>query len=112
MERWKRVQWESEFPEFIMGYVDKDNPLTLEPILPTEPCPSCDYYALCGGKCLYTDWFKPWHEDGFDMICGTVKHLIDELRNVQPEIEELIAKNILTLEQFNYPPYNGCEIIP
>lgn len=78
-----------------------------------EPCTSCDYYGLCGGRCLYTNKTKWWGEDGFAESCKTTKHLIDELKRILPRIKELIEKGIVKKEAFNYPDYNNSvEVIP
>ncbi|MGQ4833118.1 MAG: TIGR04084 family radical SAM/SPASM domain-containing protein [Candidatus Asgardarchaeia archaeon] len=78
-----------------------------------EPCLSCEYYHICGGRCLFANKTKLWGEKGFLEVCDTVKHLIRELMRIKPEIEKLIAKGIFMKEDFNYPPYNNStEIIP
>ena len=78
-----------------------------------EPCLSCDIFGDCGGRCLYANETKWWGEEGFEEVCVTVKHLIKELRAIMPEIQELIEKGVVSLEDFHYPTYNNSiEIIP
>ncbi len=48
-----------------------------------------------------------------NLVCTTVKHLISELKGIRKEVEELIEKNIIKRELFDYPEYNNtAEIIP
>jgi uncharacterized protein len=78
-----------------------------------EPCSSCDVYTLCGGRCLFANKARLWGQQGFDKVCGTVKHLINELQRVLPRVRELIDQGAIALDDFAYPEFNnGCEIIP
>jgi putative peptide-modifying radical SAM enzyme len=78
-----------------------------------EPCPSCEVYSLCGGRCLFANKARLWGQDGFDKVCGTVKHLINQLTRVLPQVRQLIDKGVIAIEDFAYPQFNnGCEIIP
>ncbi len=78
-----------------------------------EPCISCDYYDLCGGRCLFANKTMLWGEDGFRKVCRTVIHLINELKKILPVVEDLIEKGIVDMEDLRYPPYiNTVEIIP
>jgi hypothetical protein len=53
-----------------------------------------------------------WPEKGTELICNTIKHLIDELEKQLPKIEDLIKQKIISKRQFNYEKYFGPEIIP
>ncbi len=78
-----------------------------------EPCNTCDVYDFCGGRCLFANMYKLWGEEGFELVCKTVKHLIKELTAIKSEVEDLINKGIISREMFNYPTYNNTtEIIP
>lgn len=78
-----------------------------------EPCPSCDEFAVCGGRCLFANKERLWGESGFQKVCDTVRHLIESLRIEMPHVRELIEKGIVNEEDFNYPEFNnGCEIVP
>ena len=78
-----------------------------------NPCPKCDIYSVCGGRCLFINKTKLWGEIGFNKVCGTVKHLVSELKRIKQLVQELIEKGIIKKEEFDYPLYNnGCEIIP
>jgi len=79
-----------------------------------EPCLSCDIYHICGGRCLFVNRSQ-WMliDEGYSRICGTVKHLIGELRGVLPGIRALIDEGSIRTSDFDYPRLtNGCEIIP
>jgi putative peptide-modifying radical SAM enzyme len=79
-----------------------------------EPCTTCDIFSVCGGRCLFVN--RSQHllrEDGYEMICRTVKHLVIELQEALPHVQRLINAGIIELEAFDYPELNnGCEIIP
>lgn len=77
------------------------------------PCPSCDIYDICGGRCLYMNKVRLWGEDAFSVVCGSVKHLVKELRKVLPRIKALLSEGKISANAFEYPDgNNSCEIIP
>jgi len=75
-------------------------------------CLKCGYLDLCGGRCLYQNYSEFWPEKGRALICKTVRHLIDELREKIPKIKEMINKGIIRKDDFEYEKYFGPEIIP
>lgn len=78
-----------------------------------EPCTSCGYRHICGGRCLFANKTKLWGINGFQEVCMTVKHLIDELIRIKQKIKVLIDQAVIKKEEFLYPPYNNStEIIP
>jgi putative peptide-modifying radical SAM enzyme len=77
-----------------------------------EPCTSCDYKDLCGGRCLYSNQAKLWPPEGEKLICGTIIHLIEKLKEKIPKIEKLIHEKIISVKDFEYEKYFGPEIIP
>jgi len=78
-----------------------------------EPCTSCKYYEYCGGRCLFANKTMLWGREGFELVCDTVKFLIDSLKEVKGRIMELIKEGIIKLPDIKYPPYlNSVEIIP
>ena len=77
-----------------------------------EPCKSCDYLRNCGGRCLYSNQAKLWPPEGEDLVCKTVKFLIDSLNSCAEEILELINAGVVKKEDFEYEKYFGPEIIP
>ena len=98
----------------IVGDIRTTKPEELRNIMKVqEPCPSCEIYNLCGGRCLFANRQRLWGEDGFRKICNTVFHLVNTLKIAAPTVKELIEQNIIELESFDYPEFNnGCEIIP
>lgn len=97
---------------FQVGDILKDNPDNLKQIFVEEPCKSCEIYGLCGGRCLYANKANLWPKEGQDLICNTVRHLIDSIRNKLPEIRQMIKERKITEKQFAYEKYAGPEIIP
>ncbi len=92
----------SKKPEEIRNSVDVD-----------EPCKSCDIYPICGGRCLFANKERLWGEEGFNKICNTVRHLVNEMYRAKDVIEKLIERGIYRKEDFYYPPFNNTtEIIP
>ncbi len=77
-----------------------------------EPCTKCSYYSICGGRCLYSNYAKLWPEEGQELICKTIVHLIEEIKRVIPEIKKLISEGAIKEEDFYYEKYFGPEIIP
>ena len=79
-----------------------------------EPCTSCDIFTVCGGRCLFVNHAQDMlMENGYEMICKTVRHLVTELTSVLPEIKELVDSGVIDSSGFESPELNnGCEIIP
>ena len=77
-----------------------------------EPCGKCSYLDVCGGRCLYSNCAKLWPEQGEELICKTIKFLVDCLREKADEVRELIDENIISEKDFFYEKYFGPEIIP
>jgi putative peptide-modifying radical SAM enzyme len=102
-----------EFDDFIIGHVTTDKPEDIYRSLSViSPCPTCEVYSICGGRCLFANHHNFWG-DNFSYVCDTVKHLISELKRIQPEIESLINKGVISKADFDYPAINNsCEIIP
>lgn len=75
-------------------------------------CLKCDYYKTCGGRCLYWNYSELWPEQGNELICKTIKYLIDEIHKKIPEIRELIEKKTINEKDFEFEKYFGPEIIP
>jgi radical SAM protein with 4Fe4S-binding SPASM domain len=79
-----------------------------------EPCTSCGIFTICGGRCLFINHAQDMlMENGYELICSTVRHLVTELKAVMPEIMEMIKSGTIDTSSFEYPELNnGCEIIP
>lgn len=97
---------------FNVGNIKENNPNELKEINIREPCPSCSYFNLCGGRCLYSNYAKLWPTKGEEQICTTIKYLIDEIRERIPEICKLINENLVRDKDFEFEKYFGPEIIP
>jgi putative peptide-modifying radical SAM enzyme len=103
-----------DWPFSVVGNSRTTNPNELRDVMTVdEPCPSCDEFGVCGGRCLFANKERLWGESGFQNVCGTVRHLIETLRTAMPYVRDLIEKGIIDEEDFNYPEFNnGCEIVP
>ncbi|MFW9994868.1 MAG: TIGR04084 family radical SAM/SPASM domain-containing protein, partial [Candidatus Odinarchaeota archaeon] len=103
-----------EWEEFHIGNIHQNTPSELRnSMLVGSPCPSCEIYGVCGGRCLFANKTNLWGLDDFNLVCQTVKHLVNEMKRYKPIVEGLISKDFLKKEDFGYPPYNNsCEIIP
>jgi len=78
-----------------------------------EPCTSCDYYDVCGGRCLYANKTMLWGEKLFFRVCKSTKHLIDLLEDAIPVIDNIVLNGKISWNDILYPPYNNTtEIIP
>ena len=69
-----------------------------------EPCIKCNFFNICGGRCLFfhKEWL--WGEEGFEAVCDVTKFLIKELKKYE---------DIWKKYNIKYPPYNNTtEIIP
>jgi len=97
---------------FYVGNIWGNSPSNLKVIHPSTPCDHCEILGLCGGRCLYANVTKLWREEGFRLVCETVKNLTNTLKNNLPRIKQLISEGRLRLDDFEYTKYNSCEIIP
>lgn len=97
---------------YYLGHIKRSDPLQLPKVLVKEPCKDCRVYGLCGGRCLYANITKRWTPEAYDLVCGSVKNLIQALSEATPRIRALIDRGRLGLDDFDFMKYNGCEIIP
>ncbi|MCZ7396876.1 MAG: TIGR04084 family radical SAM/SPASM domain-containing protein [Candidatus Methanoperedens sp.] len=104
-----------DFDFSVVGSIFSDAPLSLcDKVSVGEPCLSCDIFHICGGRCLFVNHAQDMlRENGYSLICTTVRHLVRELQNALPHILELIESGVVKRSDFEYPRFNnGCEIIP
>ncbi len=104
-----------ELSSFWIGNINKINdPEILRDalLIKNEPCISCDVFDICGGRCLFANYFKPWGDEGYNIICTTIKNLINKLIEKKDEVSNLIASGIINIKDFDYFKYSGVEIIP
>jgi putative peptide-modifying radical SAM enzyme len=99
--------------DFYLGHISNASIKELkDTVAVSQPCTSCKYFRMCGGRCLYANITKLWGDEGFNQVCRTVVNLIEALVDAAPEVRSLIETGNVRLKDFEYPGYNGCEIIP
>jgi putative peptide-modifying radical SAM enzyme len=78
------------------------------------PCPDCDIYGFCGGRCLLINRNRGTvSRESWDLMCGSVRHLKRELEAVLPDILDLYEKDSFVRAVFEYPEFNNStEIMP
>jgi radical SAM protein with 4Fe4S-binding SPASM domain len=98
----------------IVGNILDSEPEQLRKIMRVdEPCPSCNEFGICGGRCLFANKERLWGDEGFLKICEITKHLIRCLKAHLLEVKSLINTGTISIAEFDYPEFNnGCEIIP
>jgi len=101
----------SGMKNFYAGNIAAD-PASVKKIPIGGRCNTCDIKGICGGRCLYANVTMKWGDEGFDEVCGTIRHLVGELQNALPEVRRLIAAGRIKQSDFDHMRYNSCEIIP
>jgi len=78
-----------------------------------DPCPSCEYFSVCGGRCLFFNRERLWGEEGFNLVCSTVKNLVNSIKSRFNEILKVVEMGVVDLNSLIYPKFlNTTEIIP
>lgn len=99
--------------EKYLGDITSANPKELPFKLTCKnPCTDCSELELCGGRCLYSNIYPVWPKKGINEICVTIKHLLNEMKRIQPQIENLIKEGKIKKKDFKFLKYNCAEIIP
>jgi putative peptide-modifying radical SAM enzyme len=99
--------------KYYLGHIADADPLNLGKVLVNAaPCTECDILGVCGGRCLYANITKRWTDQHYADVCETVRGLIDAVNEQMPRIKKLIREEKISLTDFDYVKYNGCEIIP
>jgi len=98
--------------DYYLGHISNANPLKLKNVFVGEPCTKCDILHVCGGRCLYANITKRWSKEEYGLVCGTVRNLVDAITKKFPKIRKLIENRRISLKDFEFMKYNGCEIIP
>jgi putative peptide-modifying radical SAM enzyme len=104
-----------DFDFSVIGSIFNNSPSTLCDVVTVgEPCTSCDIFDVCGGRCLFVNRSQRLlRENGYSLICTTVRHLVRKLQDALPLVTALIADGSVSVSDFRYPELNnGCEIIP
>lgn len=99
--------------KYYLGNIADANPLELKKIFVEEPpCINCAVLGVCGGRCLYTNITKRWSDEAYGKVCRTVADLVDAVKIQVPRMQMLIKNGKISLKDFEFIKYNGCEIIP
>jgi putative peptide-modifying radical SAM enzyme len=98
--------------DYYLGHISNSEPLKLKKIFVDKPCTKCDILGICGGRCLYANVTKRWSPEAYDLVCKTVRNLIESISRQVLRMQELIERGRIHLKDFEYMKYNGCEIIP
>ncbi|MDP6547369.1 MAG: TIGR04084 family radical SAM/SPASM domain-containing protein [Candidatus Woesearchaeota archaeon] len=99
-----------EYPEYNLGNISKMKANDIKPAYTLKNCKKCKVFSLCGGRCLYSNHKNKWDEEGYELVCDSVKHLIRELIKVYPIIKKLISQNKISIDDFS--AYQDYEVIP
>jgi uncharacterized protein len=95
--------------DFVCGDIYSND---LKKIFVSGRCDKCEVKSICGGRCLYWNKANLWPEKGDDLICETIKFLIDEIKDKIPIVEKYIENGLVSKKDFEYEKYFGPEIIP
>jgi putative peptide-modifying radical SAM enzyme len=99
--------------EYYLGHIAETDPLSLGKMLVNNtPCTECNVLGVCGGRCLYANVTKRWSDQAYAEVCNTVKDLIKSVEGQLQRIRKLVNNGTISLADFDYFKYNGCEIIP
>jgi len=98
--------------EYYLGHISNANPLKLKRVFVGDPCTKCDIFHVCGGRCLYANVTKRWSMEDYREVCKTVRNLVEAIAKELPRIRELIENGRISIKDFEFMKYNGCEIIP
>jgi radical SAM protein with 4Fe4S-binding SPASM domain len=97
---------------YYLGHISSADPLKLRKLFVEEPCTQCDVMSVCGGRCLYANITRRWNREAYAAVCNTVRGLVNAIEAELPRIKQLIKNGKVSLGDFEFLKYNGCEIIP
>ncbi len=99
--------------KYYLGNIGTDDPLKIRKIfIDQPPCVNCPILSVCGGRCLYANITRRWTDEAYSKVCATVADLVEAVKTETPRIQRLIENGKVSLKDFNFIKYNGCEIIP
>ena len=99
--------------KYYLGHIADADPLRIKKIFVDQPpCMSCSILSVCGGRCLYANITKRWNDEAYSKVCRTVAELVEAVKAEVPRIQRLIKNGKVSLKDFDFIKYNGCEIIP
>jgi putative peptide-modifying radical SAM enzyme len=98
---------------YYLGHISTAEPLKLKQTpISNEPCTACDILNTCGGRCLYANITQRWKSNEYAAVCSTAKALVSTIEAELPRIKQFITNGKVSLSDFEFMKYNGCEIIP
>jgi len=50
--------------------------------------------------------------EAYSLVCNAVRNLINAVAKELPRIRKLVESGKISLKNFEFMKYNGCEIIP
>ena len=99
--------------KYYLGHISNTEPHEIKKILVDQPpCANCSILNVCGGRCLYANVTKRWSDEAYGKVCHTVAELVDAVKAEVPRIQRLASTGKISLKDFDFMKYNGCEIIP
>lgn len=98
--------------KYYLDHIATANPLKLKKVFVGEPCTECNMLRACGGRCLYANITRRWSDEAYNLVCTTVKNLVESVEKEIPRIKRLIETEKVKEKDFDFLKYNGCEIIP
>ncbi len=102
----------ADFEWNVLGNINSDLE-SLKRVEIIEPCKSCKYLDICGGRCLFFNRERLWGDQGFRIVCNSVRHLIEKLKSVRDRVLKAIRRGLLDFDELIYPKFNNTtEIIP
>ena len=98
--------------DYYLGHISNADPLKLKKVFVGEPCTKCEVFHICGGRCLYANITERWDRKEYNLVCNTVRNLVDAVTKEFPRIRKLMENRRISIKDFDFMKYNGCEIIP
>lgn len=101
-----------ESPEFSVGNISSTRPSEIVPMCDLQHgCDGCEVRDVCGGRCIYASEAGRWGDEGFNLVCDSVKHMIAELRRVAPDVQKLVDDGRIDLADYADVGFD-YEVIP
>lgn len=99
--------------KYYLGHLSNADPRKIKKIFVDQPpCANCSILKVCGGRCLYANVTKRWNDEAYGKVCHTVAELVEAVMAETPRIQQLVNEGKISLKDFDFLKYNGCEIIP
>jgi|EP00769_Ergobibamus_cyprinoides_P003449 putative peptide-modifying radical SAM enzyme len=98
-----------------MGHIESTTPCQLvnRNVRPDRQCDDCEDRDMCGGRCLYANRTQWWGEEGFGLVCDSVRAVLGCVKEAEPSVRAVLAEGLLPREAFDFPAEAySLEIIP